>query len=232
MDIQGNYTLPAPPETIWSLLTDPTVLKQIIPGCEWLEADGPLVYRLAVRQRFGQTSGLFDGTLRLSEPGPQGATVTAVTSGSLGGVTVTGTIRLVADSAWETTLVYDGTAEFSGGLTIYSPRLLQTTSRSFLRRATHTLAQQVALTTGGPMPGEEAYCPVPNFDEDDAAPEPAKRGRMAPAMLGLALLFLALFLATRRRSHGATDVTADEAVAAAEEALARLTETADQVLDA
>lgn len=232
MDFQGTYSLPAVPDTIWSLLTDPAVLKQIIPGCEWIEADGSLAYRLAVRQRFGQTSGVFDGTLRFSEPGPDGSTVTAEASGSLGGILVTGVVCFVADSPWETTLAYNGTVDFQGGLTIYSPRLLQTTARSFLRRATHALAQQVALATGGPMPGEEAYCPVPNFDEDEATPEPARAGRIAPAVLGFALLFLALFLATRRRAHGVSDVTADEAVAAAEEALARLTETTDRVPDA
>ena len=37
MELTGEYTIPAPRETVWQALNDPVVLAACIPGCEELE---------------------------------------------------------------------------------------------------------------------------------------------------------------------------------------------------
>ena len=70
MRIEGTYTFPAPIEQVFSALTQPDLLGQIIPGCERLiqfgpAADGqPSVYE--VRLRRGPGADVYTMTLTLS----------------------------------------------------------------------------------------------------------------------------------------------------------------------
>ena len=49
MRVEGTYRFPAPPERVYALLLDPTVLAGCIPGCERLEAVGPDQYEATVK---------------------------------------------------------------------------------------------------------------------------------------------------------------------------------------
>ena len=37
MDISGTYTFDAPPDRVWTLLMDPAVISDCIPGCDRFE---------------------------------------------------------------------------------------------------------------------------------------------------------------------------------------------------
>ncbi|HEU5348981.1 MAG TPA: hypothetical protein VFU63_10265 [Ktedonobacterales bacterium] len=56
MRIEGTYTFPAPIEQVFSTLTHPDMLSQVIPGCERLvqfgpaTGDQPLVYEIRLRR--------------------------------------------------------------------------------------------------------------------------------------------------------------------------------------
>jgi carbon monoxide dehydrogenase subunit G len=195
MHIEGTTTLAAPPEDIWALLTDPTALRQIIPGCESLEPDGD-AWRVGVRQRFGQTSGYFTGTMRLAETAADRlVTFDVDASGSLG--TVGGQARISLEpAAGGTVLRYGGDVEFNGGLTIFSPRLLETTTRAFVRRSSENLAWQAAVRTGHLPTESEVACVLPPFDAPESPAIPTWR-RFAP--LVALMLFLAAFLWFRDR---------------------------------
>jgi carbon monoxide dehydrogenase subunit G len=70
MRIEGTYTFPAPIEQVFSALTHPDILSQVIPGCERLAqlgpavGDQPPVYE--VRLRRGPGAEVYTLTLTLS----------------------------------------------------------------------------------------------------------------------------------------------------------------------
>ncbi len=70
MRIEGTYTFPAPIEQVFSALTHPDILSQVIPGCERLVqlgpavGDQPPVYE--VRLRRGPGAEVYTLTLTLS----------------------------------------------------------------------------------------------------------------------------------------------------------------------
>ena len=67
MNLDGSAVLSAPPERVWSLLTDPAVLARTIPGCQSLEAAGPDSYTMTVSAGVGAVRGTYAGKVRLSD---------------------------------------------------------------------------------------------------------------------------------------------------------------------
>ena len=48
MKISGSYVFNAPPEKVWTVLTDPESLRGCIPGCEKLQSVGQDQYEAAI----------------------------------------------------------------------------------------------------------------------------------------------------------------------------------------
>lgn len=65
MRIDGSITMPAPPEQVWALFTDPRALQKATPGCKSLEAIGPDEYQAQLSMGVAGIKGNYAGKIRL-----------------------------------------------------------------------------------------------------------------------------------------------------------------------
>ncbi|MEO0996896.1 MAG: carbon monoxide dehydrogenase subunit G [Pseudomonadota bacterium] len=70
MDIQGEYRLTASRQRVWDMLNDPAVLRDCIPGCQSLEADGDDGYKAKVTAAVGPVKSTFDTRVTLENLAP------------------------------------------------------------------------------------------------------------------------------------------------------------------
>ena len=67
MEMKGERILPADRATVWSLLNDPEILRQCVPGCESLVATGEHSYDAAMTAAVGPVRARFKGRLSLAD---------------------------------------------------------------------------------------------------------------------------------------------------------------------
>lgn len=70
MQIEGSATFAAPPERIYSLFTDPSVLRKATPGCQSLEEVSPGVFNATLKVGVAGISGTYQGKLEMQEQQP------------------------------------------------------------------------------------------------------------------------------------------------------------------
>ena len=114
MKLAGTVALPAPPDEVWSLFTDPDRLSRLLPGCERLEPDGPDRYKAAVKFGIAAISGKYAGTLEFSQKKPPHSLVLKMDGKGLPGF-VKGEGRIdLAPKGSDTELTYSGEAQVGG----------------------------------------------------------------------------------------------------------------------
>lgn len=69
LDIASDV-LPHPPQQVWNLLLDPSVLSRLLPGVEKFEAVGPDRYDVLVKLGVGAVRGIYSGKVELAEQKP------------------------------------------------------------------------------------------------------------------------------------------------------------------
>ncbi len=67
MDIDGTYTLQAPPEVVWRLLMDQDMLQQTIQGMERLEQTGEDTYAFTLHIKHAPLRGAYSGNAVVSK---------------------------------------------------------------------------------------------------------------------------------------------------------------------
>lgn len=65
--MKGERILPADRATVWSLLNDPEILRQCVPGCESLVATAEHSYDVAMTAAVGPVRARFKGRLSLAD---------------------------------------------------------------------------------------------------------------------------------------------------------------------
>jgi len=125
MKLTGQYTLPAPPEKVWALLTDPQRLAKLLPGCERLEPDGPDRFKAAVKFGLAAISGKYAGTLEFAEKKPNTSMVMKISGKGLPGfVDGSGHIELTGKND-ETEVRYTGDAQVGGMIASVGQRMIE-----------------------------------------------------------------------------------------------------------
>ena len=71
MDISGSYTFDAPPDRVWTLLMDPAVISDCIPGCDKFEPAGENSFRVRLKVALAAITGTYEGTVTLTDQVPQ-----------------------------------------------------------------------------------------------------------------------------------------------------------------
>lgn len=199
MRFEGQQSYPAEPETLRQLLNDPVALRNIIPGCQTLEATSPNEYQLRLSLRIGQNIESFDGVLALEHAAPMGDFIfRAAGTAANTAVTVHGRLMLNWQPGGETLLTYEADAAAETPLAI-SARLRQTTGRAFGRRCLENMAQQVAIRTR--VYTTSAVAPVAAAPAGAAQHRAEVRRRLSLVAV-LALLALLLGRGLSRRACG------------------------------
>lgn len=156
MKFAGTAALPAPPEEVWSLLTDPSRLARLLPGCERLDPDGPDRYKAAVKFGIAAISGKYAGTLEFAEKKPpHSLTLKMDGKGLPGFVTGEGRIELTPKGD-DTELTYSGEAQVGGLIASVGQRMLDAAGRKIVQqffeavRAELASAKSAAAEPGSP----------------------------------------------------------------------------------
>ena len=178
MNLDGSAVLSAPPERVWSALTDPAVLARTIPGCLSLERAGEDRYAISVSAGVGAVRGTYAGEVRLSDLKPHASYVMhASGSGGPGSVRATVSINLHPEGD-STTLTYSADAVVGGAVAGVGQRMITGVAK---RMAGQFFAAVDAELTGAAVPA----APVPAGDvasaTTDGPAEPSAPAQVAGA---------------------------------------------------
>jgi uncharacterized protein len=135
LKLAGTVAMPAPPDEVWSLLTDPSRLSRLLPGCERLDPDGPDRYKATVKFGIAAISGKYAGTLEFAEKKPPHSLVLKMDGKGLPGfVKGEGRIQLVAKGTSDTELTYAGEAQVGGVIASVGQRMLDAAARKIVQQ--------------------------------------------------------------------------------------------------
>jgi uncharacterized protein len=128
--LDGSAVLSAPPERVWSVITDPAVLARTIPGCESLEQVGDDEYKMNVSVGVGAIRGTYAGEVRLSDKKhPSSYVMHASGAGAPGNARAEVTIQLEPAGDGQTTLTYSADAVIGGQVAGVGQRMISGVSK-------------------------------------------------------------------------------------------------------
>ncbi len=142
MNIDGTYTLQAPPERVWQCLLDQHVLRQIVPGIERIEQIDQDSYTITVHYKHSPLKGTYQGRLSLTEQQyPYHYHITVAGEGSQESINGAGDVHLHRHN--ETTVItYKGTLNI-GKVTRVKPTLIKGATKLLIQRFFTALADQL-----------------------------------------------------------------------------------------
>lgn len=148
MDIAGSYTFDAPPDRVWALLMDPSVISSCIPGCDTFEPTGQDRYQVRLTVAMAAITGTYDGTVTLADQVPHTSyRLVAEGKGRPGFLNGSSDITLRAVGA---TTVVDvaGTVQTGGPIARLGQRLIGGVSKMMLDRFFACLQGKLAAHAG------------------------------------------------------------------------------------
>lgn len=192
MRIDGSAVLHAPLDRVYPALADPAVLVRAIPGCEALEVTGPDDYRVTVRAGVASITGVYLGTVRLTDQDPPHRyTLHAAGQGGPGTVEAVARIELHATDDGCTRLEYSADAVIGGVIAGVGQRVLAAVARRTAGEFFAAVELALAAPDGGPA-AEPVAGPLAGgptvFRAAPAGPSPGV-GRPDPRLLGASALF-------------------------------------------
>ena len=125
MKIEGQFAFAGTStSTLWGFLTDANRIAECLPGCESLEQTGEGTYNLQLRFGVGSISGVFKGSIRLSDLQPPSQyKMTVAGRGAPGFVNGEGTVQLAEDGS-TTQLRYAGDVNAGGLIASVGQRMI------------------------------------------------------------------------------------------------------------
>jgi uncharacterized protein len=125
VNLDGSAVLSAPPEQVWSVITDPAVLARTIPGCETLEQVGDDEYKMNVSVGVGAIRGTYAGEVKLSDKQhPTSYVMHASGAGAPGNARAQVTINLEPADGGKTNLTYSADAVIGGPVAGVGQRMI------------------------------------------------------------------------------------------------------------
>ncbi len=134
MKISGSYTVPITQEKAYTLLQDPLILAQCMPGTDTLEKIGDDEYAMKMKMAIASFSGLFTGKVKIAETHPPDSFHLLVEgNGKIGFLKGDGLLNLVPlENATE--VKYEGDVQVGGTIAAVGQRLLDTTSKMIIKK--------------------------------------------------------------------------------------------------
>lgn len=163
MDIEGTYTLQAPPEEVWQCLIDPQALRQSIPDIERLERIDEYTYEVALHIRHAPLLGYYQGRVHLSRLQPAESYHIAVTgegNRGIGAISGEGTVQLSRHGN-NTVVTYHGTLHLAKPESLLPPPLVKGTARLLLQHFFTVLADYLRAMQPVTIEESEEWIEVP-----------------------------------------------------------------------
>ncbi len=143
MKVEGEHTVAAPRERVWTLLNDPGVLQRATPGVKELQSIGADAYRAVIELAVGPVRGTFEGKITLTEKvPPERVTMIVEGSGRPGTVKARGDLQLVAQNG-STLVRYTGDAQVTGVLMSVGHRLFGGVAKEMAGKFFSALAREI-----------------------------------------------------------------------------------------
>ena len=141
MKLQGSYLLPAKPQEVWNLLTDPERLAKCLPGCERLEPQGNNRYSAVLKLGLAAISGSYRGSVELTDLDPPNSYRMKVEGkGAAGFMRGEGRIEL-REKRGKAELRYDGEAQVGGMIAAVGQRMMEAAARRILQQFFESAAE-------------------------------------------------------------------------------------------
>jgi carbon monoxide dehydrogenase subunit G len=144
MKLDGTYTFGGPQNVVWTLLQDPAVLAQSLPGVEQLETVGPDQYRGVMKVSVGPvTAARFNVLVTLTDKTePQHFVMQIDAKGAVGHTRGTATIDLApADDG--TMMHYTSNVQVGGTIAAVGQRMLESVGRAMMKQALESLDREL-----------------------------------------------------------------------------------------
>ena len=133
MTMQGEVTLPATRETVWTALNDPDVLKACIPGVQELNKVSDTEFNAVAKVAVGPVKASFKGVVHLTDlDAPNGYTISGEGQGGVAGFAKGGAkVRLTEEAEGATRLTYDVEAQVGGKIAQLGGRLINGVAKKY-----------------------------------------------------------------------------------------------------
>ncbi len=143
MQLEGQIRIPAPRETVYSKLLDPSVLAKALPGCEHLDPDGENRYRARMKVGVGAVKGAYDGVVEiLDQQSPERFRMKIDGKGPGSFLKGEGTLAFAEESG-QTIVKYSGEAQIGGLLASVGQRMVQAASKQIVGQFFQAFARQI-----------------------------------------------------------------------------------------
>jgi len=175
MEMQGSRDLAITQQQAWDALNDPEVLKQCIPSCDKVEANGPDTFSIGMALKIGPVSAKFTGKITLSDINPPNSyTISFEGQGGPAGFGKGNAKVLLTPHGRGNTLSYEVKASVGGKVAQMGQRLIDGVAKSmaedFFKR--FDLAMQARYPEAYAEPAQDAV----------AVPAPIQEGNEGPGM--------------------------------------------------
>lgn len=163
MQLSDVKIIKASPETVWSALLDPEVLKLCVPGCQSMTGSVETGFEATVKQKIGPVSATFTGMVTLSDIDPgRGVTISGEGKGGAAGFAKGGAKVRLAPVAEGTELSYEVEAHVGGKIAQLGSRLID----AFASKMADEFFTRFQDAVEGPDEGaDEAEAPAEGNEE-------------------------------------------------------------------
>jgi putrescine---pyruvate transaminase len=133
--VTGERVLAAPPERVWTLLTDANELARAMPGAGDVEPENGRSFRTTISLQVGPVKDTYEGHLGYEDEQPPNAcTIVVETKGRSGRMAGRGAMRLESHDGEQTLLRYDGDFKVSGPVAGVGQRMIAGVARKTIER--------------------------------------------------------------------------------------------------
>ncbi len=207
MRIEGEYRFNGPRDQVWEIVRDPEVLATALPGTQSLEQVSESEYQGQMHVRIGPVSGVFAGTIVVSdEVAPESCSLSVDGRGAPGFAKGMGQVHLTEEEDGTTLMRYVGEIQVGGRLASAGQRLIDTAGKSLIRQGLESLNSALLARTEAEEEGREVEYTPPTETKfalgmvQDMTREMLPPPQMMAIIMAVAGVFLALgFWLGRRR---------------------------------
>ena len=141
MKLTGSYEIAAPPETVWSVLTEPASLKGCIPGCQRLDDVGDGNYEASISAALGPVRGNFNAKVSIRDWNPHKSYRMIVSANGTPGFINGEAFVTLTENGGVTTVTVDGDGQAGGLIARVGQRMMESVSRNMMDRFFGCLAE-------------------------------------------------------------------------------------------
>jgi len=154
INLKEQFSIPAPPDEVWPLMSDPAVVAACIPGAELTELTPDGAHRGKVTFKFGPTVAIFRGEARLTYDHPvKRCLIEARGIDQKGASRTRARFELEARGADTTDVTLEGGFEVAGPLEMFASAGGVHVARALLAEFAANIANVIVQRRGGVTEG-------------------------------------------------------------------------------